>query len=224
MTFSQLCTAINKAHVSGDRDTLFGLLLDFSLTRANNARHDIQDMNGIKIREDLPADMAQDFVLHILECMHTFEPNAPFAHWLNKIATRENLSAIRQEATFYGRHTFTSDKARLNNDDELEEEWETLGRLAQERFKAGYDNPIADADTKAVAGAISADPFMLAVAVLRDTEEYTDAEIAEKLGVTLDVLKSRVKRFTAKWGERAGAEDRIRRRVRHDSDAQKNVA
>jgi RNA polymerase sigma-70 factor, ECF subfamily len=131
-------------------------------------------------RHDEAEDLTQDIFLRIFKALHTFDRRANFQTWL--ISISRNLCIDHYRSMRKERETMARDVDASN-----------LSPVSQER---GPDRQMEATDLKAlVKQALEAlAPNLREAVVLRDLQDFSYLEIAEKLHLPEGTVKSRINR------------------------------
>lgn len=128
---------------------------------------------------DEALDLTQDTLLKVLQGLESWEPDAPFRHWLFRIAHNTTVDALRHR----GQIAYVS----IDEDDE---------------YPDGHLSPEACAqlgqrcrDLEVALGTLS--PEHREVLILREFEEMSYRDIAETLRISEGTVKSRIARARA---------------------------
>jgi RNA polymerase sigma-70 factor (ECF subfamily) len=131
-------------------------------------------------RHDEAEDLTQDIFLRIFKSLHTFDRRANFQTWLISISRNlciDHYRSVRKERETMARDVDASELTPVSAD-------------------RGPERQLEAVDTKAlVRQALSALPATLREAVmLRDLQEFSYLEIADKLSLPEGTVKSRINR------------------------------
>lgn len=138
-------------------------------------------VRGILHTEDEIEDVMQQAYLNAWEHLHQFAGNSRFSTWLTRIAVNEALARLRKRGRF------------INDDDEV------IMTLAADE-SADPEHTASAAEMRDVLQHeidTLPRPFR-SVLMLRDVEGMSTAEAAEALGISEDLVKTRLHRAHAK--------------------------
>jgi RNA polymerase sigma-70 factor (ECF subfamily) len=144
----------------------------------------------IVLNEDDALDVTQEALLRLLRQIGQFDGRGPFRAWVAAIASRQALSLVR--GTAYRREIATAP-------DELNEMLDTAG-------EDGNDNPrqaaSAAEERRLVESALKRlAPQQRAVFTLRFQEDWTPAQIAERLAIPAQQVRSQLHNAVARLRE-----------------------
>jgi len=131
-------------------------------------------------RHDEAEDLTQDIFLKIFRALHTFDRRANFQTWLISISRNlciDHYRSVRKERETMARDVDASDLTPVSR------ERTPLGELEQIDLRQIIRQALAELP-----------PALKEAVVLRDLQEFSYQEIADKLGLPEGTVKSRINR------------------------------
>lgn len=176
------------AYLAGDREALERLFLSYLHPVYRFVKNFVWD-------EDDAADIAQDVFLRAWSGIRSFDTSKKFSTWIFEIAKNTSLNWLQKKRP----HTFSA----LNSDEDggMVEQLEDGGASPEEIL----DFQLEWKKLENILGMLS--PLARAVVLLRVGEELEFHEIAERMGESLDTVKSRYRRAISRLKEKLGVED-----------------